>query len=317
MQQAEYNPEENKLPGGVSEDQLRKAVERSGYPLQRSIGEQLRAWFDVAEEWGYVDREKEDQRSLDLLASREIKPCNRLSAMLALLVECKRTDLPYIFFEAITTRPPRDFPIVAGLQGKDLQIHTDDRRSTSAPPSRVLGLKECSFVADGPPMCSAMARAERKGKELDLSGTVPFNKAVLPLVSAADYFVDLQKRITSYHGRIPVCLTHLICVVDGGMVLARGQPSSPQLSMCPWVRLTRQEAARSSQQSSGFWRHYAVDFVHRFYVARFLADHVFPFADEFARRVECVEDLLVEGVARVPALEEWEFKDVTRLAKTG
>ena len=42
MNQADGNPAANELPAGVSEEALRAAIERSGFPLQMLVGEKLR-----------------------------------------------------------------------------------------------------------------------------------------------------------------------------------------------------------------------------------------------------------------------------------
>lgn len=307
MLETKGNPELNQLPAGVTAEQLERAVRMSGYPLQRVVAEQLLGKFEVTEEWGYVDRETNEHRSLDIFAFRRIRESARLWLNLALLVECKRSDLPFVFFEAAAPRVPREFPIIAGLRGKMPELHVTGVGSTSAPVSNFLGLQDFSFVSSGPTTCSAFAKTERRGKELDLSGTVPFNQVVLPLVSAVQHFVNLQKTVGSQTA-VPACIAHPICVVDGSMVLAQGGPEAPRLTLCPWVRVVRQEAAKD--EDGGFWRHYVVDFVHRAYVPTFVDQHLLPFAEQFADRAASVEALLFEGKARVADFNLWKFEDL-------
>lgn len=314
MLKADGNPDSNCLKEGVTAAQLELAVRTSGYPLQRVVAEQLLGVFEVTEEWGYVDRETKEHRALDIFAFRRLRESARLWVNLALLVECKRSDLPFVFFEAAAPRVPREFPIVAGLRGKTPEIHVTGVGSKSAPASRFLGLHDFPFVSSAPPTCSAFARAERKGKELDLSGTVPFNQVVLPLVSAVQHFVNLQKTVGSQTA-VPACLAHPICVVDAPMVLAQGGPEAPGLTMCPWVRVVRQEAAK--ERDEGFWRHYVVDFVHRAYLTTFVHQHLLPFAEQFAERAVSVESLLSEGKARVPDFNEWKFEELRPLKGAG
>src|SRR6185436_2371068 len=184
------------------------------------------------------------------------------------------SELPFVFFAAAAPQVPREFPVVAGLRGRAPEIHVPGVGSTFAPTSQFLGLHDFAFVSAGPTTCSAFTRAERKGKELDLSGSVPFNQVVLPLISALKHFLTLQKTVGS-QTQVPACLAHPVCVVDGPMVLAEGNPETPRLTMCPWVRVVRQEAIKDQDQ--GFWRHYVIDFVHRGYVSTFVDQHLLPF----------------------------------------
>jgi|SRR5450759_4078027 len=307
MLQSEGNPESNRLKDGMTDVQLEAAVRLSGYPLQRVVAEQLLGAFEVTEEWGYVDRETDDRRALDVFAYKRLRETPRLWVSLALLVECKRSDLPFVFFAAAAPRVPHEFPVVAGLRGRAPEIHVKGVGSTSAPASRRLGLHDFSFVSAGPTTCSSFTRAERKGKELDLSGSVPFNHVVLPLIGALKHFLDLQKTIGS-QSMVPACLAHPICVIDAPMILVEGGPEAARLTMCPWVRVVRQEAIK--EKNEGFWRHYVIDCVHRGYVTTFVHQHLLPFAEQFAERAASVDAILSEGKAGVPSLSEWHFADL-------
>ena len=99
MDHAPNNPTSNQLGPGLTEDQVRTAVERSGYPLQTIVGNLLRSKpdtkeekFCVQEEWSFVDPETNELRTIDLRAelrlhSWDIEP--RVRAHLNLLIECK------------------------------------------------------------------------------------------------------------------------------------------------------------------------------------------------------------------------------------
>jgi hypothetical protein len=77
MLQSEGNPELNRLPEGITDGQLEMAVRLSGYPLQRVVAEQLLEAFEVTEEWGYVDRESNDRRTLDVFAYKNLRDTAR------------------------------------------------------------------------------------------------------------------------------------------------------------------------------------------------------------------------------------------------
>ena len=305
------NPALNRLGPGVTAAQVQQAVQLSGYPLQRVVTELLMDTFKVTEEWGFADRATQELRSLDLFAYRRLRKTPRLQVEAALLVECKRSTLPFVFFEAVAPRLPAGFPLVAGLRGRNPEVHASARGSRTLQIAEFMRLQDFDFISNGPPMCSYFARSERKGKSLDMSGSVPFNQIVLPLISAAEYFMKLWQRVGSRDQWVPASVVHPVCVVDGPMVLARGGPKATELLLCPWVRILRQEAAR--EQREGFWRHHVVDFVHRDYVSAFLEENFLPFTEQFAERAVAAERFLTGTKAVVSDLNSWQFKDLESL----
>lgn len=122
MKETPENPEANQLIAGVSPERLEQAVRLSGYPLQRVVAEELLRRFRVTEEWSYNDSATKEHRTLDVLAFLAIQESEKLWINAALLVECKRSELPYVFFQAVAPILPYDFPAVVGLRGKDLEL---------------------------------------------------------------------------------------------------------------------------------------------------------------------------------------------------
>jgi hypothetical protein len=151
------------------------------------------------------------------------------------------------------------------------------------PPAAFFGAKDFPFVQHGAPLATMLTRAERKGKDLELSGKVPYNDFTLPLVSALDDFAARWARGYT-QGPWPLTIALTVAVVDAPMVLARGTPEAPEVAMEPWIRLIRQEAPRENPQ--GTLRGYVVDFVHREFLASFVANHLVPFAESLFTRVK-------------------------------
>ncbi len=307
MKASQENPDANQLGAGVSPEQLQRAVTLSGYPLQRVVAQQLLRNFSVTEEWGYIDRDSKQHRTLDVFAFRNLRESENLWVGLALLVECKRSELPYVFFQAASPKLPYDFPSVVGLGRKELELHKPGVGSRSVSGAQFLKLHDTDFVAAGPPISSAFARAERKGKELDLSGGVPFNQAVLPLLSARQHFAEIQKGISG-SGKVAACVALCVCVLDAPMVCVAGGPEAAELSLAPWVRVVRQEAAQDRHWVST--RHHVVDFVHRAFLGRFVEEHALPFADAFCTTALKSQKLLRDGKGRVPDWDNWTLADL-------
>ena len=94
------NPERNCLPAGIDKSELIKAIETSGYPLQGTVASLLKQEFVIAEEWSYIDLDLKERRSLDVFAYRSLlQNCDQaVQPSLILLIECKRSRQPYVFF---------------------------------------------------------------------------------------------------------------------------------------------------------------------------------------------------------------------------
>jgi len=304
------NPAENVLPSGITDALLSNAVISSGYPLQTLVAKKLSSDFAVAEEWGYIDRQNSEHRSLDVFASRDVHDTSHLRVQVALLIECKRTELPYVFFKKALQQLPYDFPAVTGMKGKRLELHRAGIGSREVSVATFLKLKELEFIGSGPPVCSSLARAERQGNQLNLSGEQPFKQIIFPLISALHHLFEFQKNMGT-PSQSPICPSLSIGLLDAPMLIAEGDPESPLLSLCPWVRVVRQEAMQETRFMT--IQHYVVDFVHRHFLPVFIQNHVLPFAHQFARRAADHETVLRDGRALVPDWENWALGDLKKV----
>jgi len=118
MRQSSANPPQNVLPPSADEATLVQAIQMSGYPLQAIVAEKLMdAGFEVVEEWGYIDKDTDEQRSLDLLAFKKWgEDKHPVVPRLILLIECKRTIHPFVFFKKVSVVPVPDFPVVSAVK---------------------------------------------------------------------------------------------------------------------------------------------------------------------------------------------------------
>ena len=325
MKGADGNPETNALRAGLTEVQLTAATLRSGYPLQVKVA-QLLPEFDIAEEWGYIDRETNEARSLDIHAYKSllINPASVFHPELTLLIECKRSDLPFVFFQAaIQALPRREYPKLDGFRTTRFEVHKPDGSGyLEATAAEFLVIREFPFVAQGPPVCRAFVKADRKGKEskdsgefpeiqrikaVDLSGELPYRSVIMPLVSAYQHWARMR-HVEGDQARYYPSLTLMVCVFDAPMVLVSGPPEQPTLQMQPWVRVVRQESFLDHRWVS--YRHFVIDCVHVDYLRTFVDDHVRPFGTQVATRIEEAKPLLSVGRATGRGSGMWEFKDL-------
>ena len=101
MKKTDDNPVTNRLGSGVTEEKLDVAIVKSGYPLQTKVALQLKKEFHVQEEWSFIDNKTKDIRTIDLLAEKELynrKEHPRVRPTLDLIIECKQSELPFVFF---------------------------------------------------------------------------------------------------------------------------------------------------------------------------------------------------------------------------
>lgn len=289
------NPTTNKLTAGVTDEDILKAIKSSGYVLQsvavdriiNSAANVLRSSeiidsksvgyrFRCQEEWSYLDRDSGDTRALDALISVDItdersrkplaeSPAETLYFYVDMLMECKQSDLPYLFF----MRPANtgDVPHFSGLPYEWLSIQ--NAGSAFAVRMRtydVLGTYDLP-IAKVPPTAISMSKARRQGKSLELSGEEAFKGLALPLSKALQYYYKLtqpskQNLYTHVHLVLVVAVLRAPMI---GVSMADGEITTTAL---PWVRLVRVDPAAESWHSE-FSEPMAIDVVHADYLAEY------------------------------------------------
>ena len=253
--------------------------------------------FEVVEEWGFSDRDTKEHRSLDIYAFRALPAGDGLTPRLHLLIECKRSDLPYVFFRPGVQKVPVQFPPILGLPHFEFELDGNRFREVSA--AEFFGVSEFPFAAKDPSHAVTFSRAERKGKGYELSGEVPFNKVMLPLASAVQHFRAV------FNGKSDSPLIVIpVCVLDAPMVVASGTPETPVLRAEPWVRVAHQEVVDGP--SRWRWEHYTGDFVHRGFLNSYLRNHAMPFAEGVSARLRAFRAALPDKASFRRRPQAWE-----------
>jgi hypothetical protein len=284
-------------------DQLQAAVDRSGYPLQSVVGDLLRPEFVVHEEWSYIDRNTRELRAIDLRADVHLhgwNPQPRVRPQLTLLIECKHSELPYIFFRSGSLHTLLEHPHIAGLRSQEIVISSDDDASTwTYTVIHALDLHEDPFQGD-PVYATTFSKCVRKGAELELSGVDAYNGLVLPLIKTLAHLSVAEappKTAWYFDAHLAVALG----VLDAPMVCVQTEADVNAINMCPWVRVVRHEYDEGGRP----WdrnRLWAVDIVHRDFLRAYLDAHLMPFAKRFAERVLRHPTELATGQAFVPKM---------------
>lgn len=315
MRHSAENPQSNDIGGGVTESGLRSAIDRCGYPMQASVVRAIREaavlrWGDraytaVQEEWTYQDRDTGDVRAIDALAEAHLwnwqsEDQPRIRPVLSLLVECKQSELPHIFF----TRPSgRSLsPVVSGFPHSDVTLVTDDDRSTWLfALTDLWGLDEHTF-ATSPPIAVSLSKARfRKGGDLEITGEDTYNGLTLPLLKATAHLDVVAEYEKKYYtdGRLLIPLA----VIRGPMVGVLDDGKG-DLELIPWARVTRYEP-ESSPENRRSHRVFTYDVVHEDYLASYL-EKLTDYADSFAAAVLGHQAVLLTGRGFAAGLGNWQ-----------
>lgn len=291
------HPVSNKLPDGLTESDVLEAVIASDYPLQTLVASSLYANFDrVQEQWSYADSNTGELRTLNILATKypdgpdEDIPRGDIAAGLTLLVECRRSSLPYVFFLALGQPEIPDFPLITGLP--PLKLWRDDGAywpNVSLP--RALSLDSADFVKQSP-YCSSFTSCYMEGDHLRVADSEPFNELARPLTDAMRHYEALE----AHRGEASY-LSHLVVglvVLDAPMVSVQISESGSETSMTPWVRVARHETIEVRDFRRG-GKLFAIDVIHKDYLQTYLNDHLFPFTETFSQLLEKYRNTLVSG----------------------
>ncbi|WP_133061788.1 hypothetical protein [Streptosporangium minutum] len=280
------------LRSGITLDQIQKAAKMSGYPLQTEVATLLNSMgFDVQDEWSYLDQNSAQPRTIDIRANIQLRNLpseeSRIRPHLTLIIECKKSDMPYVFFRN-NPRIALEFPFIFGLSNKWVQVETDDDRSTwKFSVSEVLGMDDHSFVTNA--LCSSIfSKCVRRGKEVELSGSEAYSSTVFPLVSAVQHFERMctpPKTAFWFDARLTICLA----VLDAPMISIDPTAGEGEASPVPWVRVLRNEPSDKPRILAEQGKVWAIDFVHKDYLGDYLKNHAIPYAEMFAEKA-CYHD---------------------------
>ncbi len=318
MNKSENNPNTNILKSGVEESQIIEAVSTSGYPLQTIVHEILAKSFYVQEEWGYIDSDTNEERAIDLLAEKRLyefsEPQPRVRPTLDLIIECKQSELPYIFFLTKDKPYTPKFPMIAGLESNNVVITSDDDPSSwNYSVINVLSLDQHPFLRGSPVFCNTFSKCTRKGNKLELSGSQSYQGLILPLLKSVLHFEKCERPPkTAYYFDCHVSIG--IGVIDGPMVGVRTGKNESELEMLPWVRVVRHQAPDEDVNYHRSNTH-AIDIVQKDYFLEYLEKHLMPFANDFSKLALKHHKELADGKGFVQCMGKDSWNNIEKRLK--
>lgn len=285
------------LPKGIREDAFIEAVENSGYPLQIIVGSALdERGYRLEEEWAFGDPDSGERRAIDIVALQDHSDKSTTSKYgttefaQALLIECKQSRHPYLFFESVAPPELDGFPVMLGIGNE--WVGKEGTFSDSIQIGSLLTTQGEPLMKT-PPIAASLSRAEPKGGKVLISGEHTYRSLLMPLTKAlTDYEKQFQGSRPSDYGSVEgtykVRLTLPLAVVDAPMVFV-GRPSGkPHLERIDWVRLVVRHPVTWHSSTHGTFRggggFTVVDVVHRSFLTNFLDEYWRSFGDRFFDR---------------------------------
>jgi len=293
---------------GITEKDIADAVGHSGYPLQTEVSNSLKDKFYVQEEWTYLDSDTGSSRSMDILAKKKLwdlkgeEPFVRPN--LSLLIECKKSETPYVFFISDGSIVTFDFPAIAGLRSNTVAIKTDDAPHTwNEHVFSVLGLTNHKFLTDTPYHCMTFSKCVRNGKKIVLSGDEPYNSIILPLIKSVDHYQKIERPVDTAR-YYDLDLVVPVAVVNAPLIGAKKNTvGEDEIIELDWVRVYRHTYNESKDKFSN-QKVVACDIVSSEFLSEYIDKHVMPFAEELSAYAKKHHEVLAKGKAFVSGLNK-------------
>jgi hypothetical protein len=307
------------LSRGIKIEDINNAIRKSGYPLQNKVVNIIKKLIpNINEEEGYLDKKTKELRSIDISAQKPLwnykEKQPRVRPELNLLIECKQSELPFIFFLSDNIKETPNFPIFAGLHSNNIEITTDDDASTwSFSINQILELHNNKFIRNDPIFCTTMSKCERKGKSIELSGSNSFNNLIFPIISAMDFFIHEEKPSKSAQ-YFDLHMVIGLGVLDAPMIGVKIYGNKHKIKPIHWVRIVRHHPDKYD-----YWENkeniFGIDIVHKDYLKEYLEKHLLPFADEYSKRVIRHTEVLASGKAFISGMEKDSWNNIEKRLK--
>ena len=209
-------------------------------------------------------------------------------------IECKQSELPYVFFLSPQTVQTTNYPMFSGLFDKSISINTDDDNSTyNTAIIDCLGQREHSFLVNAVPSCMTFSKCVRKGKDIALSGTDAYQNLVMPLLKSLQHLDNIERPPkTAYYfdGHITVG----IGVVDGPMIGVKINGDKHETELLPWVRVSRHESYENEDWTKR-QKIFSIDIVHKDFFETYLNENLLPFAKSLSEKMLKHHQVLADG----------------------
>ncbi len=270
-------------------EQVLAALDASGHLLEQQVATELEGLgYHTQTNRAYTDSEEGKSRELDVYAYKSLMQVQdrRLRVGMYLLIECKKTAAPFAFLTRPLPplhRPPEE--VVITLHSHEEQFERDGQTLIHRIPTfNTLGLHKAYWGTADPVKAVHISRLDRKGGNWQATNTGVYDSLTWPMAKALRAFkAPFRNPNRGFDARTDHSLVLFfipIVVVASKLYVVDGTSPSPQAHEVDHVRFQREIKAK------GFGGDFALDFVQKDGLIRFVEETVVPFG---ARVVEVVE----------------------------
>lgn len=231
-----------------NEQQIREAIDKSGYLFESQIGYLLREKdYLVTPNYNFEDAETGDSREIDLHAilgyfEKDLEIC--LEQLL--LIECKKTSNPLVFFSKPKYKELKGFDEYFEIIGAPESFDVPRIKGVTSL-EKYLKLSEFSHRYKLANTSSQFCMICRKGKEWEAQHGPVYNGMIVPLIKC------LSSEKKRYRKSIPKNYIHLeiiypIVVVDSALYLMNSETN--EMKRKKWILFYRQYESKKVKLSA-------------------------------------------------------------------
>lgn len=231
-----------------NEQQIREAIDKSGYLFESQIGYLLREQdYLVTPNYNFEDAETGESREIDLHAilgyfEEDLEIC--LEQLL--LIECKKTSNPLVFFSKPKYKELKGFDEYFEIIGAPESFDVPRIKGVTSL-EKYLKLSEFSHRYKLANTSSQFCMICRKGNEWEAQHGPVYNGMILPLIKC------LSSEKKSYRKSIPKNYIHLeiiypIVVVDSALYLMNSETN--EMKRKKWILFYRQYESKKVKLSA-------------------------------------------------------------------
>jgi hypothetical protein len=308
--------------GQISNEEILKILKTSGYPLEQEVASSLQKieWSPVLN-YAYTDVETDSSREIDVLCERsfwEIRHNQSLKAKqeqvqhkkwvtieqkvrvnAELLVECKKTKSPLVFFcrekQAYDFFPSQSDNLIqwSGVRSEIVVKPINELSVHSYSIGQFLRFGILSHYSKAKEVSSQFCKIHKEGKKFKADHGEIYQSFVVPLVKA----VEWQKRLHPYRGTPyqDLFLYYPIIVAEG--TLLKVNPECNEIAETNHVELLRRYY---SGKVTGCYR---IDVVSKDYFSDFVEKIVTPSIIQIDEEVGKKENHIIKGSMRIKSIE--------------
>lgn len=297
-------PEGNRWP---TPDQVIGALDASGHLLEQQVATELEGLgYNVITNRAFTDVDEGKSRELDVWAHKSIFQLDerRLWAAVHLLIECKHTAMPYAFL----TRPPRRRPrppeeVLITHHSRKEEYHEGGRALTRTIAAfDDLGLRDAYWGTNSSNVAVHISHLDRRGGTWSASNTGVFDSLTWPLAKALRAiktpFRNKNGGFDPKHDASFVMFFIPVVVVASKLYAVDGTIANPTAVEVDHVRFERELKAKD------FEGHFAIDFVQRDGLARFVNETVDGFGAHVAEIIRADPDRFIPA-EKWPMWSDW------------